>query len=499
MALTAATARDRRETGDIIEPGVAANAVIYQGGLVCFDADGFIVPAAATAGYSACVGVSQEDVDNTGGADGALTCRIYRGIYLFTDGASPAALTVAANGDFCYASDDETINQGDAGSRPIAGIIEDVVTGGVWVRVDNRLASGVTDAAAGSAAPVFNVRGASTANIAALATFTVAGVDGLTYVEGERILLKDQTAPAEDGIYAVGVVAGGIAPLTRALDADGADEIVSGMIVRVSEGTLGLNTEWHLDTNSPIVLGTTALVFTARRAAYGLAGAVADVDGAAAAAGVEATAARTDHKHSLPAAVAPADVDGAAAVAGASDNVARQDHKHSLPAAVAPEDTDDTAAVAGVSDNVARQDHKHDILATSGLIVQMRQYQFTAADLTAAGVTQNIDLGAVMPANSYLLGWCYDLVDAFDNGAAATLDVQLGDDTIDDDFGCSAFDAFTASANEGVPGGGTEGVGSHGYPLGGLQLQTVWTLNADQLLNCTNGDLTITVLFTVIA
>jgi len=468
MALTAATARDRRETGDIIEPGVAANAVIYQGGLVCYDGDGFIVPAAATAGYSPCVGVSQKDVDNTGGADGALTCRIYRGIYLFTDGALPAALTVAANGNFCYASDDETVCEGNAGSRPIAGIIEDVVTGGVWVRVDNRLASGASDAAISTAGPVYSARGASTANIAALATFTVAGVDGLLYVQDERILLKDQTAPAENGIYVVGVVAGGLAPLTRALDADGADEVYAGMLILISEGTLALDTVWQLTTNDPIVVGTTGLVIAQTHEGFGLAGVIADVDGAAAAAGVEVTSSRSDHKHSLP-------------------------------AAVAPEDTDEAAAVAGASDNVARQNHKHMISATSGLIVQMRQYQFTAADLTAAGLTQTINLGAAMPANAYLLGWSYDLVDAFDNGAAATLDVQLGETVTDDDAFCSAFDAFTASANEGVPGGGTEGVGSHGYPCGGLQLSTLWTLNADQLLNCTNGDLTITVLFSVIA
>jgi len=409
---------------------------------------------------------------------------------------------------------------------------------------------------------VFHVRGASTADIPALATFTVAGVDGLTYIQGERILLKDQTNTEECGIFEVGTVAGGLAALTRALDADGADEFVAGMIVVVAEGTLGADTAWHLDTNDPLVLDTTPLVFTERMFGFGLAAALENVDGAAENAGVATTAARIDHKHSLPAAVAPEDVTKAAAVAGVSINVARADHKHNITTAAptaavipgaafvegvattmspsdhshqvdcaaavaagigdagtegaavtfarsdhthiiaapaAPADVDAAAAAAGVATTFARSDHKHDISATSDLVVQMRQYQFTAADLTAAGTTQTINLGAALPANTYIYGWSYDLQDAFDNGGMASIDVTLGF-AANDDCLCGAFDAFTGSANEAVPGGGTAGVGSNGYPLvAGGQLITVWTANADQLLNVTNGDLTITVLFTTIA
>jgi hypothetical protein len=595
MALAAASTRDRRESGDISEPGVAANAIIFQGGLVCYNAAGFLVPASDTAGLSTCAGVALADADNTGGANGAITCRYRSAVYVFTDSAAVRAIAVTDRQALCYATDDDNVQISGTGNMPIAGIIEDVDASGVWVRVDASRTAAATDDALTESGPVFEVRGASTADVPALATFTVAGVDGLTYVAGERILLKDQTAPAENGIYVVGTVAGGVAPLTRALDADGNDEIVAGMMVLVSEGTAGLNTAWHLDTNDPVTVGTTALVYTQRLFGFGLAGTIANVDGAAAAAGTQLTAARADHKHSLPAAVAPADTTKAAAVAGVSNNIARQDHKHdistaataalavvpgstaaegaatslarsdhvhtatcaataalavvpgaaaaegaaatfarsdhvhtcdcaaagalaigsaaaegaaatfarsdhahAITAAVAPEDVDNAAAAAGVSTDFAAADHKHDISATSGLIVQYRNYQYTNADLTAAGITQTINHGAALPANSYILAWSYDLVDAFDNGASANLDVTLGF-AADDDCICSAFDAFTGSANEGVTGGGTAGVGSFGYPVvAGGQLITVWTLNADQLQNCTNGDLTITVFFTVI-
>ena len=67
------------------------------------------------------------------------------------------------------------------------------------------------------------VRGASTANVANLASFTVAN-DGITLVAGDRVLLKNQSTVAQNGIYVVGTVGGGTAALTRATDWDEAAE-----------------------------------------------------------------------------------------------------------------------------------------------------------------------------------------------------------------------------------------------------------------------------------
>lgn len=117
-------------------------------------------------------------------------------------------------------------------------------------------------AGVGAGAPkVLSVRGASTANIANLAVFTVAGVDGLTYVEGERILLKNQTNKAQNGPYRCGAVAGGTCALTRVGEADASAEVVAGMLVYVSEGTAAGNEWFFLSTNDTIVLGTTDLDF----------------------------------------------------------------------------------------------------------------------------------------------------------------------------------------------------------------------------------------------
>jgi len=102
----------------------------------------------------------------------------------------------------------------------------------------------------------YAVRVASTANVA-IATALTNGdtIDGETLVTGDRVLLKDQTAGAENGIYVV--VASGAA--SRAVDADTVAELP--LFISVSEGTVGIGTGWNMTNVGEIVLGTTALVF----------------------------------------------------------------------------------------------------------------------------------------------------------------------------------------------------------------------------------------------
>lgn len=104
-----------------------------------------------------------------------------------------------------------------------------------------------------------SVRAASTADIAVATALTnLSVIDGVTVATGDRVLLKDQTLGAENGIYVV--VASGAA--SRSGDADTSAEVTGGMYVFVSEGTASADTGFVLTTNDPITLGTTALVFT---------------------------------------------------------------------------------------------------------------------------------------------------------------------------------------------------------------------------------------------
>lgn len=159
---------------------------------------------------------------------------------------------------------------------------------------------------AAGTAPVHFARGASTGNVASLAAFTVAN-DGITLVAGDRVLLKDQTTHSQNGIYVVGTVGGGTAPLTRAADLDANSEAQPGLLVAVSEGTAGADTLWMMTTNGAPVVGTDALDFAQAVGALLATAAPEDVGTGAAAVGVSTKAAKEDHVHHIPAAttVAP--------------------------------------------------------------------------------------------------------------------------------------------------------------------------------------------------
>lgn len=74
-------------------------------------------------------------------------------------------------------------------------------------------------------------RAATTGNISL--TAPGASIDGVALVSGDRVLVKNQTAGAENGVY---VWTGAAATLTRATDADTTAELQSAVVV-VSEGT----------------------------------------------------------------------------------------------------------------------------------------------------------------------------------------------------------------------------------------------------------------------
>lgn len=100
-----------------------------------------------------------------------------------------------------------------------------------------------------------SVRAATTA-AGTLATAFANGqvVDGVTLATNDRILLKNQAAGAENGIYIVNASG---AP-TRATDADGSGELVANATVLVNEGTVNADSAWTCTTNGAITVGTTA-------------------------------------------------------------------------------------------------------------------------------------------------------------------------------------------------------------------------------------------------
>lgn len=97
-----------------------------------------------------------------------------------------------------------------------------------------------------------SVRVATTANIALSGLLTV---DGVTLVAGNRVLVKNQDLPEENGIY---VVASGA--WARSSDLSLAAQF-PGAFTFVEEGTLFANSGWVCATDAPVTVGTTPILF----------------------------------------------------------------------------------------------------------------------------------------------------------------------------------------------------------------------------------------------
>ncbi len=101
--------------------------------------------------------------------------------------------------------------------------------------------------------------GKQSVRVAATANVVLNGaqqIDGVAVIAGDRVLLPNQTLAKDNGLW---IVANG--DWTRANDANVSAKVTPGLTVMVEEGTLNGDSLWHLTTNAPITLGTTALTF----------------------------------------------------------------------------------------------------------------------------------------------------------------------------------------------------------------------------------------------
>jgi hypothetical protein len=101
------------------------------------------------------------------------------------------------------------------------------------------------------------VRVATTANITIATALNTGDVlNGVTLAANDLVLVKDQTAPAENGIFVVGV-----SP-ARSGEFDSWAEF-PGSIIAVAEGSVGADTIWICTSNDGGTLNTTAITFSA--------------------------------------------------------------------------------------------------------------------------------------------------------------------------------------------------------------------------------------------
>lgn len=136
---------------------------------------------------------------------------------------------------------------------------------------------GYVDAARSGLDVKQSVRAASTANVSV--TYNATGgtstrgqitaapntLDGVTLAANDRILLKNQTTGAQNGIWVVSTLGTGANGVwDRATDFDTDAEVTAGAFAFVEEGTTNGDSGWVLATNNPITIGGasgTALTF----------------------------------------------------------------------------------------------------------------------------------------------------------------------------------------------------------------------------------------------
>lgn len=198
---------------------------------------------------------------------------------------SKGRLTAASSGTAPVTSVTGTSNQisATAGTTPVLSLSSTVIfPGTVTLNADpvlplqaatkqyvDSLSAGFSFKAACVATTTGNLVGTYNNGAAGVgATLTNSGTqvafstDGYSPALNGRVLLKDQTNAANNGIYALTTIGSGSTNwvLTRTTDYDAPGEIAPGNFIVVTNGTLYMNTTW-IENNTVVVVGTDPIVF----------------------------------------------------------------------------------------------------------------------------------------------------------------------------------------------------------------------------------------------
>jgi hypothetical protein len=131
-ALTEARLETREREGRLLSVPVKANVVIFAGALVVSNA-GFAAPGTSAANLVA-LGRAEATVVNTGGADGAQTIEVKRGVFKFENDAADA-VTQLELGKTVFIKDDQTVKKTSGAGFSEAGKVLAVDSDGVWIEV----------------------------------------------------------------------------------------------------------------------------------------------------------------------------------------------------------------------------------------------------------------------------------------------------------------------------------------------------------------------------
>ncbi len=123
-----------RKQGLLLSLMVAASTLIEGGKLVGINAAGYAVEGSDGTAVKI-IGIANERVDNSAGADGAKRVRVYSGQLFKLDNSADNAVDIADIGTLVFVEDDETVADVVGTNGIAAGLCVDVVSDGVWVMI----------------------------------------------------------------------------------------------------------------------------------------------------------------------------------------------------------------------------------------------------------------------------------------------------------------------------------------------------------------------------
>lgn len=146
----------------------------------------------------------------------------------------------------------EPVNSGDATTKAYV----DSIAEGLSIK-ESAAAATTTDLDTASGGTVSYNNGSAGVGATLTTTGTYGDIDGYTLQLGDRLLVKNETDTAWNGIYEVT----SSTVLTRTTDFDAPSQIVAGSFVFVSNGSVNADTGW-VQTATVTTIGTSPVTFT---------------------------------------------------------------------------------------------------------------------------------------------------------------------------------------------------------------------------------------------
>jgi hypothetical protein len=208
------------------------------------------------------IAVATDDatLEDDGGTPGALRVKAL-GIdtsHLASGAVQPSKADLGAGMDWDFSSADSvSVPTPSSNAHAVTKAYVDAIASGLSIKDACRVATA-------AALPACTPAGSKVGKTLTINAVGILTIDGINTVLNDRILVKNQVAADDNGIYAVTTEGtGGVAAvLTRATDFDEDDEVKDGAFTFIGEGTVNASTGWVLTTNNPITVDTTSLDFS---------------------------------------------------------------------------------------------------------------------------------------------------------------------------------------------------------------------------------------------